>query len=88
MYELTAYESMDVIHDHASLYIQELLMSGLPDIDVEDWEKNTEYSGYDEDSDIVKVRYSFKFNVIVLLITEYYYYRIYSLVVLGACSQF
>ena len=35
---------------------QELLMSGLPDIDVEDWEKNTEYSsGYDEQSDIVKV---------------------------------
>jgi hypothetical protein len=32
-------------------------MSGLPDIDVEDWEKNTEYSGYDEDSDIVKVQY-------------------------------
>ena len=33
-------------------------MSGLPDIDAEDWEKNTEYSGYDEDSDIIKVRCS------------------------------
>ena len=32
-------------------------MSGLPDIDVDDWEKNTDYSsGYDEDSDIIKVR--------------------------------
>ena len=31
-------------------------MSGLPDIDVEDWEQNTEYSsGYDEQSNIVKV---------------------------------
>ena len=32
-------------------------MSGLPDIDVDDWEKNTDYSsGYDEESDIIKVR--------------------------------
>ena len=31
-------------------------MSGLPDIDAEDWEKNTECSGYDEDSDIIKVQ--------------------------------
>ena len=31
-------------------------MSGLPDIDVDDWEKNTEYSsGYDEQADIIKV---------------------------------
>ena len=36
--------------------MQELLMSGLPDIDVDDWEKNTEYSsGYDEHSDVIKV---------------------------------
>ena len=39
--------------------MQELLISGLPDIDVEDWEKNTEYtSGYDEDSQVVKVNSS------------------------------
>ena len=32
-------------------------MSGLPDIDVDDWEKNTEYSGsYDPDTPIIKVR--------------------------------
>ena len=43
------------MHHYDALYFQELLMSGLPDIDVEDWEKNTEYSGYDEDSDIIKV---------------------------------
>lgn len=30
-------------------------MSGLPDIDVDDWERNTEYSGCDEQSDIIKV---------------------------------
>ena len=30
-------------------------MSGLPDIDVDDWERNTEYLGYDEQSDIIKV---------------------------------
>lgn len=48
---------LDIIHYHqyCMLYFQELLMSGLPDIDVEDWERNTEYTGYDEDSDIVKV---------------------------------
>ena len=35
-------------------------MSGLPDIDVEDWERNTEYSfGYDENSDIIKVCFMF-----------------------------
>ncbi len=37
--------------------MQELLISGLPDIDVDDWEMNTEYSsGYDEDSPVIKVR--------------------------------
>ena len=30
-------------------------MSGLPEIDIVDWEKNTEYSVYTEDSEIVKV---------------------------------
>ncbi len=42
-------------NDYHYCTFQELLMSGLPDIDVEDWEKNTEYSGYDENSDIIKV---------------------------------
>ncbi len=36
--------------------LQELLISGLPDIDVDDWQKNTEYSsGYDEESPVIKV---------------------------------
>ena len=30
-------------------------MSGLPDIDVDDWEKNTEYTGYDENNQTIKV---------------------------------
>ena len=37
--------------------LQELLISGLPDIDVEDWENNTEYSGaYSTDSPVICVR--------------------------------
>ena len=35
--------------------LQELLMSGLPEIDVEDWKSNTEYTGYNEDNCVVKV---------------------------------
>ena len=35
---------------------QELLLSGLPEIDVEDWQRNTEYSsGYQEDTQVIKV---------------------------------
>ena len=60
-------------------------MSGLPDIDVEDWEKNTEYSGYDEDSDIVKVRYSMFMSITTVLVCMI---KFHSSVVLGACSQF
>ena len=31
-------------------------MSGLPEIEVEDWKKNTEYSsGYDEDTPVIQV---------------------------------
>ena len=30
-------------------------MSGLPEIDVKDWETNTEYNGYNTDMDIIKV---------------------------------
>lgn len=30
-------------------------MSGLPEIDVTDWEENTEYNGYNTDCDIIKV---------------------------------
>lgn len=45
-------------HDVIAIFFQELLMSGLPDIDVEDWETNSEYgSGYDENSDIIKVQW-------------------------------
>ena len=39
-----------------SPYLQELLLSGLPDIDVDDWEKNTEYNGYNEEMEIIKVK--------------------------------
>ena len=36
---------------------KELLMSGLPEIDPDDWQANTEYSGdvYDEDHPVIKV---------------------------------
>lgn len=30
-------------------------MSGLPDIDIVDWERNTEYTGYTHDHNVVKV---------------------------------
>ena len=30
-------------------------MSGLPDIDVSDWMKNTDYNGYNEDNEVIKV---------------------------------
>ena len=36
--------------------LQELLMSGLPDISVSDWEKNTEYTGYSPEHQTIKVR--------------------------------
>ena len=62
-------------------------MSGLPDIDVEDWEKNTEYSGYDEDSDIVKV-HTQCFMSITIIIVLVCMIKFHSSVVLGACSQF
>jgi len=39
------------------LLLKELLMSGLPEIDPDDWQANTEYSGdgYTEDHLIIKV---------------------------------
>ena len=41
------------------LGLQELLLSGMPEIDIDDWEHNTEcISGYDEDSQVVKVSQS------------------------------
>ena len=58
-------------------------MSGLPDIDVEDWVKNTEYSGYDDDSDIIKVQcmmFFLDFHDLLEFILH--------AVVLGACSCF
>jgi hypothetical protein len=39
-----------------SAFLQELLISGLPDIDVEDWQENSEYSsGYSVDTPVIKV---------------------------------
>ena len=39
------------------LSLKELLMSGLPEIDPDDWQVNTEYSGddYSEDHPVIKV---------------------------------
>jgi len=36
--------------------LQELLLSGVPDIDVEDWKKNTSYqAGFTADDETIKV---------------------------------
>ncbi|XP_019853445.1 PREDICTED: E3 ubiquitin-protein ligase HACE1-like [Amphimedon queenslandica] len=35
-------------------YELELLLSGLPDIDVKDWIKNTDYNGYSEEHPVIK----------------------------------
>ena len=35
-------------------------MSGLPDIDITDWEKNTEYNGYSVDDCVIKVHCIYK----------------------------
>lgn len=37
------------------LDFQELMLSGLPEIDLEDWKQNTVYNGYAADSDVIKV---------------------------------
>ena len=52
------YSHIGSLCDDCALFMQELLMSGLPEIDIVDWEKNTEYSNYTEDSQIVKVFHS------------------------------
>lgn len=48
------------VHVAASLrvraHIQELLLSGMPEIDVQDWCRNTEYtSGYDTQEPVIQV---------------------------------
>lgn len=35
-------------------YELELLLSGMPEIDISDWEKHTEYSGYDRQSPVIQ----------------------------------
>ncbi len=35
------------------------MLSGLPEIDLDDWRKNTEYSGYDVQDPVVQVRVFF-----------------------------
>lgn len=40
------------------LSLKELLLSGMPEIDVNDWMKNTEYtSGYERDDPVIQVEY-------------------------------
>ena len=31
------------------------MLSGLPSLDLKDWKANTEYSGYEESDDVIKV---------------------------------
>lgn len=39
------------------VFLQELLLSGMPEIDVQDWCRNTEYtSGYDPQEPVIQVR--------------------------------
>lgn len=35
--------------------LQEILMSGLPDIDMKDWKSNTDYINYDSNEEIIQV---------------------------------
>lgn len=43
---------------------QELLLSGMPEIDVMDWKKNTEYtSGYDLQEPVIQVQYSISISI-------------------------
>jgi len=45
--------------------LQELLISGLPNIDVDDWEKNTEYStSFEDDAPVIKVKVNV-FNLVI-----------------------
>ena len=37
-------------------YELELMLSGLPEIDLEDWKVNTDYSGYTNEDTVIKVR--------------------------------
>lgn len=42
------------------LLLKELLLSGMPEIDVNDWLKNTEYtSGYERGDQVIQVKLSF-----------------------------
>lgn len=49
--------------------VQELLLSGMPEIDVMDWKRNTEYtSGYDLEEPVIQVcSYHLMNNMIILL---------------------
>ena len=62
--------------------LKELLMSGLPEIDPDDWQVNTEYSGddYSEDHPVIKVNVlleilkflnNYLHSLVVKLITVY-----------------
>lgn len=31
------------------------MLSGMPEIDISDWDRNTEYSGYDRQSPVIQV---------------------------------
>ena len=47
---------MRIVFSTVIVLFQELLLSGMPEVDVDDWERNTMYiSGYSGDSQIIKV---------------------------------
>lgn len=48
--------------------LKELLLSGMPEIDVNDWMKNTEYtSGYERDDPVIQVKYLNKLCTVMQL---------------------
>ena len=42
----------------AHMHVQELLLSGMPEIDLEDWKSNTNYTCYSADTPVVQVMIS------------------------------
>ena len=40
------------------IIMQELMLSGLPSIDITDWKKNTEYNGFFENDPVIQVMFN------------------------------